>query len=118
MPRNDANEDRNGVRLTGGMPESNGLAPMAGKLIKDKTQILFGCFALRVKDITEHVENGSRTAVMKIVSLECDLTPEERDAIQLVLDRARVRRTGEEPLFDSSSMPDNVTELVSPPRKR
>lgn len=110
------NEDRNGVSLLGGLPQSNGLATIASRLIKDKTSITYGVFALRTKTIKLNVEDNSQTAQMKIVSLECDLMEEETEAIQLVLDRARVRRTGEEPLFDNAGMPSNVTELVSPPR--
>lgn len=106
-------DDRNGVRLRGGLPDSNGLAPMASRLIKDESKITYGVFALRCAAITKNCENASRTASMKIVSLECDLTDEESDAIQLVLDRARVRRTGEEPLFDTSG--DPVDDAVTPP---
>lgn len=92
-------EARNGLRLRGGLPDSNGLSPLAGELIKDKTRLLSFVGVMRVAAITHNVENDSRTASMKIVSIEADLIDEERDQINTVLERARVRRTGEEPLF-------------------
>lgn len=106
-----ANEERNGVRLRGGLPESNGLSPLSTELIKDKSRLVSIVAVVRVAAINHNVENDSRTASLKIVSLEADLTDEERSQIDLILDRARVRRTGEESLFDPSDAPESPTPI-------
>lgn len=114
----DPDKSRNGVRLRSGLPESNGLAPIATNLVKDKTQIVWFCGAMRTAAITENVENDSRTASMKIISIEADFTDEERTQLQLILDRARVRRTGEEPLFDESELVTPPTPITRPRSRR
>lgn len=107
-------DTRNGVRLRGGLPESNGLSPLATSLVKDETRIVYLVAAVRVAAVTHTIENDSRTASLKIITLEADLTDEEQQEVQLILDRARVRRTGEEALFP----PDSVTPITRAPRKR
>lgn len=110
-------EQHFGLRLRGGLPESNGLAPLAEGLIRDTSQITYLVASVRCAAVTHNTENDSKTASMKLLSLEADLIEEEIRAIQIILDRARVRRTGEASLFEQSERaaePDSVVELVQP----
>lgn len=102
-----------GVKLLAGLPSDNGLAPLADELVNDKTRIVYYVAAAKIKDVVEHVENGTKTSVLKLIGIEADLTDQEAEAIRLILDRARVRRTGEQPLFDTAEAPDDVRELVA-----
>jgi len=102
-----------GVKLRGGLPSDNGLAPLADELVNDKTRIVYSVVASKVADIVEHVDNNTKTSVLKIIGIEADLTDEEIHAVRLILDRARVRRTGEQPLFDAAGEPEDPAELVT-----
>lgn len=119
-------DPRFGVRLRGGLPASNGLSTRAEELCDETTTIVFGVTTMRVATVTHNTENDSRTASMKLLAVECNLLPEEADVVKLIIDRARVRRTGESPLFDHAGMPEDPQAMLSavpditppPPKKR
>lgn len=124
-----AEEDpRFGVRLRGGLPASNGLSPRAEELADETTTIVFGVVTMRVAAVTHNTENDSRTSSMKLLALETQLEPAELEVVRLIIDRARVRRTGEQPMFDHAGMPEDPQALLSavpdlptpptPPKKR
>jgi hypothetical protein len=102
-----------GIKLRGGLPSDNGLVPLADELVNDKTRIVYFVAAAKVADIVEHVDNGTKTSVLKIIGIEADLVDQEIEALRVIQDRARVRRTGEQPLFDTAEQPDDVRELVA-----
>lgn len=109
----DENEQRFGVRLRGGLPSSNGLTPRAEELCDETTSVVFGVVSMRVAAVTHSIEKDTRTASMALLGVECQLTPEEVDTVKLIMDRARVRRTGQAPLFDNADMPENPRALLS-----
>lgn len=123
----DDDDKRFGVRLRGGLPANNGLATRSEELCDETTTTVFAVTSMRVAAVTHNTENDSRTASMKLLAIEADLLPPEVDVIKLIIDRARVRRTGEQPLFDTSDMPENPAVLLhavpdgsgdKPPRAR
>jgi len=105
-------DDKAGLKLLGGLPSDNGLAPLAPELVQDKTRIVYFVAAAKVKDVVLHVDNNTQTSVLKLIGVEADLTDEELHALRLILDRARVRRTGEQPLFDSAGEPEDPAEVL------
>lgn len=114
MPTTDA-DSRRGVRLRGGLPESNGLTPLAEDFVENSSKVHYAVATLKTAAVTHNTENDSKTASVKILGLEVDLTKEEQAAVQLVLERARVRRTGEAPLFDVDSMPNDPAVVIQMP---
>lgn len=117
MPSED-DDKRFGVRLRGGLPASNGLAPLSETLIGDTSKVIYFVASARVATVIHNTENDSKTASMKLLGLEADLLPSEISAIQLVLDRARSRRTGEAPLFDIAGMPEDPQVVLADPKAR
>lgn len=114
MPTTDA-DSRRGVRLRGGLPESNGLAPLADDFVDNTSKIHYGVATLKTAAVTHNTENDSKTASIKILGLEVELTKEEQAAVQLILERARVRRTGEAPLFDIDNLPADPGVVIQMP---
>lgn len=117
MPTDDE-ERLFGVQLRGGLPKSNGLAPLAQEFVESPAKVTFGVFSVTNATTTVNNENGTQTASMKLIGLEADLLPAEIAAVQLVLDRARVRRTGESPLFNLEDMPADPAVVVRDPKAR
>lgn len=115
MPTDDQ-DNRYGVRLGGGLPKDNGLAVISEDLVKSPTKVTFAVLSMRNKTTHVNNENGSQTASMKILGLEADLLPNEVATIQLILDRARVRRTGEQPMFDNAGMPEDPNVVLNDPK--
>lgn len=102
-----------GVRLRAGLPQDNGISPLADDLVGDTTRIVHAVVAYKVRDVVQHVERQSSTVVMQMLGIEADLSEDEMHAVRLIFDRARVRRTGEQPMFDAAGEPESPLTLVT-----
>lgn len=90
-----ASKKVSGVSLRGGLPENNGLGPAAQDIVDNPTTDIVVVMRLNCDDIVNHVQAGTKTAVLNIAEVE--VMSDERDtAARGLLNDRRAERRSEE----------------------
>lgn len=94
-----------GIKVLGGLPDGNGLPPLAEKLLDDPAPV-FALVEFRVKRELHELDTDSHTLVLKFRQVE-PLEGDEAKALRAQLDSVRERRTGQRALLNADGTPED-----------
>lgn len=106
------NDSTVGLALMGGLPDDDGLSPLAESLDNKRTSVVYAVALINVDHVIERVRTDTATVKARIIQIEASgLTKEEQDALKRILDAAHTRRTGSRAMIGSDG---SITEHDDP----